>query len=58
MTHDLYVLQDLLLELPVALDLVTGIISARLSVQRQKVSEVELGRLEELDLADVDLRSR
>jgi len=51
--NPLYRLKDLLLEL--ALNLLASIIGARLSVEGHKGAKVELGLLEELDLADVDL---
>lgn len=49
----LHVLKDTLLELP--LNLLALLIRGRLAVQRQQVAEVELGCLEQLDLADVNL---
>ena len=49
----LHSLQNLLLEL--ALNLLALLISAGLAVKGQQSTEVELGRLEELDLADVNL---
>lgn len=53
MTPALYLLENRLLEL--ALHLLALVISARLSVERHERTEVELGGLEELDLADVNL---
>jgi len=53
MTHTLYRLKNRLLEVP--LDLLTLVVSARLAVEGHERTEVELGRLEELDLADVNL---
>lgn len=52
-TTPLYVLENLLTELP--LNLLALLIRARLAVESHQSTEVELGRLEELDLADVDL---
>ena len=52
-TSPLYVLEDLLTEL--ALNLLALLIRARLAVESHQRTQVELGRLEELDLADVDL---
>lgn len=49
----LYRLEDLLTEL--ALDLLTLLVRARLPVESHQGAKVELGRLEELNLADVDL---
>lgn len=49
----LNLLQDALLELP--LNLLSLLIGPRLAVQSHQSTEVELGCLEELDLADVDL---
>ena len=49
----LYLVQDLLLELP--LDLLTRLIGVRLAVEVQEGAEVELGCLQQLDFADVDL---
>jgi hypothetical protein len=46
-------LKDLLLEFP--LNLVALVIGGRLAVKVQESAEVELGGLQELDLADVDL---
>lgn len=46
-------LQNLLLELP--LNLVALIISRRLPVEIQESAKVKLGRLEKLNLADVNL---
>lgn len=46
-------LQDRLLEFP--LHLVTLIVGCGFTVQVQESTEIELGRLEELDLADMDL---
>ena len=46
-------LQDGLLELP--LNLLTRLVSSRLAVQTEESTEVELGCLEKLDLADVYL---
>lgn len=48
-------LQNLLLELP--LNLLALIISGGLPVEVQECTEVELGRLKELNLADVHLDS-
>jgi hypothetical protein len=50
----LHSLQDGLLEL--TLNLLAGLVSGRLAVEREEVAEVELGCLEELDLADVNLK--
>lgn len=50
---DLDSLEYLLLELP--LNLLALIIGRRLAVQGQKRTQVKLGRLEELDLANVNL---
>lgn len=47
-------LKNALLELP--LDLLTLLVRRRLAVQVHQGTQVELGRLEELDLADVDLQ--
>lgn len=52
----LHLLEHSLLELLV-LDLLARVVGRGLAVQREEVAEVELGRLEELDLADVDLVS-
>src|SRR5690554_1898095 len=49
-----YLLQNALLELP--LDPLTLLIRGGLAVERHERTEVELRRLEELHLADVDLR--
>lgn len=49
-------LQDGLLEFP--LHLVALVIGCGFSVQVQESTEVELGGLEELDLADVDLENK
>lgn len=46
--------QHRLLELTV-LDLLAGVVGGRFAVQREQVAQIELGRLEKLDLADVDL---
>jgi hypothetical protein len=46
-------LQHLLLELP--LNLLAGLVRSRLAVETEKSTEVELGCLEEFDLADVYL---
>lgn len=51
----LHALEDSLLELAVALDLLASIIGAGLAVEGEQVAEVELWCLEELDLADMDL---
>ena len=48
-----YLLQDALLELP--LDPLALLVSSRLAVERHEGAEVELGRLQQLHLADVDL---
>lgn len=48
-----YLVQHLLLELP--LDLLSLLIGVRLAVEVQKCAEIELGCLQELDFADVDL---
>lgn len=53
-TNPLYGLKDRLLEL--ALNLLASIIGAGLAVESHEGTEVELGSLEELDLADVDLK--
>lgn len=52
-TNPLHILKDTLLELP--LNLLALLVRGRLAVQRQQVAEVELGCLEQLDLADVNL---
>ena len=52
MTLDL--LKNALLELP--LHLLTLLVRRGLAVQVHESTQVELGRLEELDLADVDLK--
>lgn len=46
-------LKDRLLELP--LNLLALVIGSRLAVEGKQSTQVELGGLEELDLADVDL---
>jgi len=51
--HRSYLLQHTLLEL--ALHLLTLLVRGRLAVESHEGAEVELGLLEELDLADVDL---
>ena len=52
--HDrLNILKNRLLEL--ALDLLARVVGARLAVQTKESTKVELGRLQELDLADVNL---
>lgn len=51
--HPLYGGKNLLLEL--ALNLVALLVGGRLAVESHKRAKVELGRLEELDLADVNL---
>ena len=48
-----YLLQDALLELP--LDTLTLLVGGGLAVERHESAEVELGRLQQLDLPDVDL---
>lgn len=48
-----YLLQDTLLELP--LDPLALLVGGGLAVERHEGTQVELGRLQELDLADVDL---
>jgi len=53
MTPALYLLENRLLEL--ALHLLALVIGARLAVESHERTEVELGGLEELDLADVNL---
>ena len=50
---NLHGLQNGLLEL--AINLLAGIILGRLSVEGEEGTKIELGLLEELDLADVDL---
>ena len=50
----LHVLKHRLLELAV-LNLLARVIGGGLAVERKEVTKVELGCLEELDLADVDL---
>jgi hypothetical protein len=50
----LNLLKNNLLELP--LDLLALVIRTRLAVESHQSSEVELGLLQQLDLADVDLR--
>ena len=55
MTPALYRLQNRLLEL--TLHLLALVIRARLAVECHQRPEVELGRLEELDLANVNLPS-
>ena len=52
--HPLYALKNGLLEL--ALDLVALLVGGGLAVESHEGAEVELGLLEELDLADVDLK--
>jgi hypothetical protein len=49
----LYRLKNRLLELP--LNLLTLVVGARLAVECHQGTEVELGRLEKLNLADVNL---
>ena len=49
----LYRLQDLLLEL--ALDLLTRIVRTRLAVKSHERTEIKLRRLQEFDLANVNL---
>jgi hypothetical protein len=49
----LYLIQHLLLKLP--LNLLTLLICVRLAVEVKKSTKVELGRLQELNFADVDL---
>lgn len=49
-----YFLQHGLLELAV-LDLLARVVGRGLAVQREQVAEIELGCLEKLDFADVDL---
>lgn len=51
----LHRLKNGLLEL--TLDLLARLVGGGLAVEREQVAEVELGGLEELDLADVDLQS-
>jgi hypothetical protein len=51
--HRSYLLQHTLLEL--ALHLLTLLVRGRFAVQSHQSTEVELGLLEQLDLADVDL---
>lgn len=46
-------LEDTLLELP--LNLLALVVGTRLAVESHQCSKIELGRLEQLDLADVDL---
>ena len=53
MTCALYRLENRLLELP--LNLLALVVGARLAVECHQSTEVELGRLEELDLANVNL---
>lgn len=50
----LHRLKNGLLEL--TLDLLARLVGGGLAVEREQVAEVELGGLEELDLADVDLK--
>ena len=52
LTH-LYFIQHLLLELP--LNLLTLLVCVRLAVEVKKSAKVELGCLQELDFADMDL---
>ena len=52
----LHLVQNSLLELAI-LDLLTRIIGCRLAVKREQIAEIELGCLEELDFADVDLHA-
>lgn len=51
--NPLYGLENGLLEL--TLNLLASLVGARLAVERHESTEVELGLLEQLDLADVDL---
>ena len=53
MMNSLNLLEHTLLELP--LHLLTILVRRGLAVQVHESTQVELGRLEELDLADVDL---
>lgn len=53
--NPLYRLENLLTELPV--NLLALLVRARLAVKRHQGTKVELGLLEKLDLADVDLFS-
>ena len=50
----LHLLQHRLLELAV-LDLLAGVVGGGLAVQREQVAEIELGCLQKLDFANVDL---
>lgn len=52
-SFSLYLLEDALLEF--TLDLLAVLVGGRLAVQRHQGTQVELGRLEQLDLADVHL---
>lgn len=56
MSRHLNGLQNGLLELP--LDLLALVISGRLAVEGQEGAQVELGLLEQLNLANVDLERR
>lgn len=49
----LYLLEDTLLELP--LNLLAVLVGGRLAVQRHQGTKVELGLLEQLNLADMHL---
>lgn len=53
MSRHLNGLQNLLLELP--LNLLALVIGGRLAVERKESTKVELGLLEQLNLANVDL---
>ena len=51
----LYLIQHCLLELAV-LDFLARVIGGGLAVQREQVAEIELGCLQKLDLADMNLK--
>lgn len=53
-SHPLHALQNRLLELAIT-HLLAGIVGRGLAVKSKEGTEVELGGLEELDFADVDL---
>lgn len=54
--HRLNLLQNTLLELP--LDLLSLVVRGRLAVQSHQATKVELGGLQQLNLADVDLENQ
>lgn len=53
LSQHLHFLKNTLLELP--LDLLTRLVRGGLAVESQQGAELELGLLEQLDLADVNL---